>query len=484
MRVAYFSSEVFPYSKTGGLADVAGSLPAAVSAAGCDVKIFTPKYSSIDAKAHGLRKIGVIPEFDFNGYSKEPVIYLGKLPDSDVEVYFIDCPEYFDREEIYTNAKDEAERFAFFSKAALEAIIFLKQSPDVIHINDWQTALVPLYLKDFYSNAPNFKKAKTLFTIHNIGYQGKFNKRVLKKIGIDKKYYYPGGPAEFYDEVNFMKLGIIFSDLINTVSRTYAEEILTQEFGEGLSGVLLTRRSDLFGILNGIDENIWNPASDKLIKSNYSFRSIAKKADNKKLLAEELNIPFEKEIPFISIISRMAVQKGFDILMDTIPYLLDENARWIFLGSGEPEYEEFFKKLSAANPGKIFVRIGYDDRLAHLIEAGSDMFLMPSKYEPCGLNQMYSLKYGTVPIVRKTGGLADTVFDWDEMKSFGSRDGNGFSFVHYDGFGLYDAVQRALEYFSNKNIWKLLQRNGMKQDFSWDSSAKKYLSIYKQAARK
>lgn len=481
MKIAFITSEIYPYSKTGGLGDVSGALPKALARSGCEVKIFTPKYSSIEDE--NLSPVLLKNTLLIQNRAIEFDLHKTELPDSGVEVYFIDAPEYFHRETIYTDDEDEDERFIFFNKAVLETIIKLKWKPDIIHVNDWQTALIPYYVKENYSNYRAFKKVKTLLTIHNIGYQGKFNKSALQKADIDEKYFYPAGPAEFYGDVNFLKLGIVFVDIINTVSRTYAEEILTSEFGAGLSGVLLTRRADIFGILNGIDD-VWNPEKDKYIRKHYGINNLGDKRENKKQLAYEMGFEFIPEEPVIAMVSRMATQKGFDILMEILPDLFKEHAHWVVLGSGEVEYENFFREIEMEYPDKISVHIGYNDRLAHVIEAGADMFLMPSKYEPCGLNQMYSLKYGTVPVVRKTGGLADTVFDWDEMKRLGNYNGNGFSFENYNEFDLRDALLRAMNYFKFKNVWNVIQKNGMRMNFSWENSADKYITLYKHILKR
>lgn len=485
MKIAYISSEIYPFAKTGGLADVAGSLPLALSKNGCDVKLFMPHYSLIDNEKFNIKKLNIVlPPVNMGMDSVDFSVYHCKLPDSHAECYFIHNDNYYKRKKIYTEDDDEADRFIFFSKAVMELILALEWSPDILNVNDWQSSLVAYYLNTRYSQKEIFKNTRCVLTIHNIGYQGIFDESKLEVAEIRKELFYPGGPAEYYESVNFLKIGILYSDLINTVSRTYAEEILTAEFGAGLQGVLLERRSEIFGILNGIDENIWNPERDKFIKKKYSFNTIENKIENKKQLAREMGFEFDPEVPVIAMVSRMATQKGFDILIDTFPYLLEENAVWVILGSGEEEYENFFRNASIENPDKVFVYIGYSDKLAHLIEAGSDIFLMPSHYEPCGLNQMYSLKYGTVPVVRKTGGLADTVFDWDEMKAYGNYDGNGFSFEEYNGFALNDAVKRALQYFELKEVWRTLQKNGMSMDFSWNNSAIKYLALYRNALGK
>jgi len=486
MNIAFVSTEVVPFAKSGGLADVAGSLPRELVKLGCDVKLFMPKYFLIDEVRHGLKyswDIGEMP-IRINGIIRSVHIHQGKLPDSNIDVYFIDCPHYFHRHRIYTNDMDEDERFILFSKAVIETLQRLQWAPDVIHCNDWQTGLIPLFIKDNYNWDRFFDKTATLFTIHNIGYQGSFSKSVLFSAEIREDLFYTGGPVEHDGGISFIKAGISFSDIINTVSNTYAHEILTPEYGAGLENVLKKREDDLFGILNGVDYSVWNPKTDKHLPHNYSFEHMGGKHLNKKFLLEHFGIPFKKNIPLIGIVSRMVLQKGFDIFEDAINDLMNLDAQWIILGSGEDRFEELFRWLSNRLPTKVGSYIGYNNELSHLIEAGADMLLMPSRYEPCGLNQIYSLKYGTIPIVRKTGGLADTVKDWDEENHYGFDHGNGFSFYDYTGYALYKSVERAVNTFKHRDVWKKIQKNGMKQDFSWSHSAEKYVELYKLAKEK
>ena len=486
MKIAFISSEAVPYAKTGGLADVAGALPKALEKLGCEVKLFIPKYSRIDEIKNGLHynwEIGEI-RIKINNEIRSVHLHQGKIPGSNIEINLIDCPYYFFRNAIYTNDFDEDERFILFSKGVIEVIDKLGWSPDIIHCNDWQTGLIPLFIKDNYKGYKIFNRTATLFTIHNIGYQGIFPKKSLLKADIDPGYFYPGGPVEFYDKISFMKTGIFFSDIINTVSSTYADEILTPEYGAGLDGVLENRRKDIYGILNGIDYSIWDPENDHLIPFNFSKTDFSGKLNNKKFLLEHLNLPFNEKIPLVGIVSRMVSQKGFDIFSDAINDLMKLDVQWVILGNGQPEYEDLFQTLADKYPKKISVYIGFNNELSHLIEAGSDIFLMPSLYEPCGLNQMYSLRYGTVPVVRKTGGLADTVLDWDEFKSGGNETGTGFTFTKYEGKELLTAFQRAIKTFKYKRTWKKIQVNGMQKDYSWEHSAKEYINLYKKAIDK
>jgi starch synthase len=486
MKIAFVSTECVPYAKTGGLADVAGSLPGELAKLGCEVKVFIPKYSLIDENRHGLKynwDIGEMP-IRINGIIRSVHILQSKLPGTDIDVYFVDCPHYFYRHIIYTNDHDEDERFILFSKAVIETLQRLQWAPDVINCNDWQTGLLPLFIKDNYSWDRFFDQTATLLTIHNIGYQGLFSKSVLFSAEIREDLFYPNGPIDQNGGVSFLKTGISFSDIINTVSNTYSHEILTPEYGAGLESTLQKRKDDLYGILNGVDYDIWNPETDNHIPYNYSINDLGGKYLNKKYLLNHFGIKPDVNIPLIGIVSRMVLQKGFDIFADSINDLMSLEAQWIILGSGEDRFEDLFRQLSIEFPGKVGAYIGFNNELSHLIEAGADMFLMPSRYEPCGLNQIYSLKYGTVPVVRKTGGLADTVKDWDEQNHFGFKDGNGFSFYDYSGYALYKSVERAVNAFKHPKIWKKIQANGMILDFSWSRSAEKYLELYKLAVEK
>jgi len=486
MKIAFVSTEIVPFAKTGGLADVSGSLPRELVKIGCNIKLFMPKYFLLDESVHGLKynwAIGEMP-IRINGIIRSVHVHQGKLPDSDIDVYFIDCPHYFHRYRIYTDDFDEDERFILFSKAVIETLQRLQWIPNVIHCNDWQTGLIPLFIKDNYGWDKVFNKTGTLFSIHNIGYQGRFSKSVINSAEIRGDLFYTGGPVEQGGGVSFMKAGISFSDIINTVSNTYSHEILTPEYGAGLETVLRQREEDLFGILNGVDYDVWNPETDKHLPYKYSVNDLSGKLKNKRFLLEHFGISFKEDIPLIGIVSRMVLQKGFDIFADAINDLLNLEARWIILGSGEEKFEDLFRRLSIQLPGKVGSYVGYNNELSHLIEAGADMFLMPSRYEPCGLNQIYSLKYGTIPIVRKTGGLADTVKDWDEENHYGFDHGNGFSFYDYTGFALYKSVERAVNAFKHKDVWKKIQTNGMNLDFGWERSAEKYLELYRLAKEK
>jgi starch synthase len=482
MNIAFISSEAVPFIKTGGLADVAGFFPQILEKLGCKVKVFLPLYSSINQKDFSLTRRTDIGEINITIADKSHIVnlYQSVLPGSTVEVNFIDCPYYFNRLSVYTNDPDEDQRFILFSKGIMEFLIKLNWSPDVIHCNDWQSGLIPIYIKDNYKHHQVFAKTKTLFTIHNIGYQGKFPYSALVNANLNHNYFFTEGPVVTDNNFSFLKTGIWFSDIITTVSETYAKEILTPEFGSGLENILLFRKDSLYGILNGVDYSLWNPETDSYIPFNYSRDNILGKLKNKKYLLERFNLNFSVNIPLIGIISRFASQKGFDIFAEAVPDLMLLNAQWIILGSGEEKYESLFKTIAGYYPRKVVSNIGFNEELSHLVEAGSDIFLMPSHYEPCGLNQIYSLKYGTVPVVRKTGGLADTVRDWDELRYSGNNNGNGFSFFEYSAHALKLSVRRAVDTFQHKDTWEKIQLNGMRDEFSGNNSAVKYLKLYEK----
>jgi starch synthase len=483
MKIAFASSEVFPYAKTGGLADVAGSLPNKLSKLGHDVKIFLPKYKSVGEIEHGLHYVWDIGEIPIRvaGHIHSVHVHKAKLHRSDVDVYFVDCPHYFHRNKIYTNDPDEDERFILFSKGIIEILQRLKWSPDIIHCNDWQTGLLPILLKDNYGWDKLFDKTATVYTIHNIAYQGNFSRESFSKAEIRHEFAVSGGLCEYFGRMNFMKSGILSSDVVNTVSENYARELLTPEYGEGMNNYLLSRKNHFFGILNGIDYEVWNPEKDVFLQHHYSIDDLSGKLENKKFLVDHLGFSIDESLPLIGIVSRLASQKGFDIIGYALNELMDLNAQWIILGSGETRFEEMWKKVKLDYPGKVYFYCGYNNELAHLIEAASDIFLMPSKYEPCGLNQIYSLKYGTVPVVRKTGGLADTVDDWNEYISQGMETGNGYSFYEYTSHALISSVKRAINDYHNKHVWRKIQTNGMQKDFSWHKSAEKYVRLYDKA---
>ena len=483
MKIAFVSSEVFPFAKTGGLADVAGSLPIELESLGHEVKVFMPKYNTFGEAEHGLHylwEIGEIP-VRVGDIIHQVHVHKSKLPRSKVEIFFVDCPYFFNRFRIYTNDTDEGERFVLFMKSVIEILQRFQWAPDIVHCNDWQTALIPLLLKENYSWDRMFDNTSTVYTIHNVAYQGKFSKDIFHKAEIHYEHFLHGGLGEYDGGVNFMKAAIFTSDVINTVSETYAKELLTDEYGEGMNPFLFQRKNDLYGIINGVDYNVWSPEKDVLLPYQYTSKNLSGKLQTKKFLVEHLGFSFDESVPLIGIVSRMVAQKGFDIIGYVLHELMNLKANWVILGGGEEKYEELFLNMAHQFPYKVYFYRGYNNELAHTIEAAADIFLMPSRFEPCGLNQIYSLKYGTVPVVRKTGGLADTVLDWNEYLSQGQEIGTGYSFNDYTGRALVQSVERAIHDFHLKDIWYKIQQNGMSKDYSWRKSAEKYVELYKTA---
>lgn len=482
MRIAYVSSEVVPFAKSGGLADVAGALPKELAKKGNEVKVFMPKYYEINEYEYGHIYDGLIGELKVTtgGYAHSVHVFYGKMPNSDVDIYFVHYPNFFHRSKMYTEDWDEDDRFILFSKAVIQIMQKLGWAPDIINVNDWQTALIPVFLKETYSWDKLFEKTKTVLTIHNIGYQGRFGIESYKKAELPPWLYENNGILVHEGDSNFLKAGILYADSINTVSNTYAKELLTPEFGCGMDRYLWSRHENLYGILNGVDYTVWNPEIDSYLEYHYSIKDLSGKLKNKQSFLNKIEMEFHDDIPLIGIVSRLVDQKGFDIIGGALNDLMKANIQLVILGSGKKEYEQMFQEFSNKYPTKITTFFGYNEALAHQIEAASDIFLMPSRYEPCGLNQIYSLKYGTVPIVRKTGGLADTVHDWDEYKYYGEDTGTGFSFYEYSSSALLQSVDRAINSFHNKPVWRKIQNNGMVKDYSWSYSADEYLKLYQK----
>lgn len=489
LRVLIVSPEVVPFAKTGGLADVTGALPKVLAQLGHQVKVILPKYKMVDENKFHLSDVETdFPVISIGGKNRKISLKSDRTDFPPVEYLFMVNDEFYCRGELYRNRatgydyEDNDERFILFARGTLEVLKTLGWQPDIIHVNDWQSALIPAYLKTTYADDPFFKRTASVFSIHNLAYQGGFPKSTFDKIGVPKDLFYPTSPFEFWGNVNFLKVGISYADVINTVSETYAVEIQSDpEFGYGLEGVLRNRNEDLYGIVNGIDYDVWSPEKDKLIPHQFSPDDLSGKKANKELLLKTCNLSSSKiDIPVIGVISRLADQKGFDLLSQIVDQLLSLDLQMVILGTGDEKYHVLFKEISTKYPKKISVNLRFDDALAHLIEAGSDMFLMPSRYEPCGLNQLYSLKYGTVPIVRKTGGLADTIEDYNPK----TGQGTGFVFIDYNAQKLLEAIKRALKVYADKKLWVGLMKNGMRKDFSWKASAQKYVEIYLKALQK
>ena len=477
MKVLLVASEISPYAKTGGLADVTGSLPRALSKLGnVDIHTVMPKYKLIDDTGHGLKEIPQIVRFDMGGRAQEVKVKYAE-PDAEWKAYFIDSKEYFDRDGLY-GYNDDAQRFAFFARAVLETAKALNFRPDVIHCNDWHTGLVPTYLKTLYKFDPFFKDTATVFTIHNLNYRGDFPKDVLPMLDLGWEEFIPE-KLEFWGEISFIKGGLAYSDVINTVSRTYSEEIQTPgyRYGEGLDGLLRHRRDALYGIVNGVDYDVWNPATDQTIARKYDASSIEGKVENKLALQRENDLLEDPQTAPMGIVSRLTYQKGLDIIANAIHDMIHLGVQFVLLGTGDEHYQQLFQKLAYDFPSSVSINLMHDESMARRIYAGSDMFLMPSRYEPCGLGQLISMRYGTIPIVRRTGGLADTVQEYDPN----TGKGTGFCFEDEWHVALMSAVRRALKIYSDRDNWRRLILNTMNTDFSWKHSAREYINLYKKA---
>ena len=482
MKILFVSSELAPFAKAGGLGDVSASLPRHLHELGHDVRPFLPMYSRV--LGHGRSFTQVLPEFTLSlGALKVPVsIYSSPLPGTDLPIYFVRCPALYDRASIYGNGPDEHLRFAVLQWAALRACQYLQFAPDIAHVNDWQAALIPLMLRSVFAWDRLFAKTRTLLTIHNLGHQGTFDAKVLAETGLQ-----PAADLFHQDELRagrlgYLMAGILHANAITTVSPTYAREIQTAAHGVGLDGLLRSRAEVLFGILNGIDEAEWTPETDAHLPHHFSAGDLSGKERCKQALLASGGLPYRREIPLLAVVSRLVWQKGFDLCMKVLPPLLEKRMfQLVVLGKGEHRYHDFFHRLARAFPRQVVFQPVFNERRAHLIEAGADLFLMPSRYEPCGLNQMYSLRYGTVPIVHKTGGLADTVWQWDP----GNGRGTGFVFEHFDEGGLEWAINRALDSWGSgtghhRARWVQLQHNGMQLPLGWPHRIGEYVDLYRK----
>ncbi len=476
LKILFVSAEVAPFAKTGGLADVAGSLPRALAARGHDVRIVMPRYRKVSEELAYAADFPVLME-----RRKETcIVRKSELPSNgeEVPVYFIDSYRYFDREHMYCYF-DDAERFAFLDKAVLEMLPVIGFKPDIIHCNDWQSGPICMMLKEKYCKEPFYSKMATVFTVHNLQYQGNFSPEVIKFFDMDESCLTPE-KLEFYGNFSFMKAGLNYADIINTVSNTYAKEIQTEEFGERFEGLLRKRAKDLYGIVNGIGYEEFNPAADTRIYRNYDRNSLEGKKFNKNKLQKEMGLPVSDN-PVIGLISRLVGQKGLDLICEGIDKIMKNELQFILLGAGDEYFENLFKEIKKKYPDKVAIYLGYNADLAQKIYAGSDMFLMPSRFEPCGLGQLISLRYGTIPIVRATGGLADTIKEFNPK----TGEGNGFSFVQYSSKELVRTIQRAVSlYQGSPQEWNRLVKKALEADFSWERSAGKYIEIYKKAVNK
>jgi starch synthase len=477
LNVLFASSEALPFAKSGGLGDVVGSLPKALISNGIDARVIMPKYKLIPQhlreKIVHKKFINVKSAWKDNYCGIEECCYNG------VTYYFIDNEHFFGRDRLY-GFEDEAEMYAFFCRAVLESMTHLDYKPDIIHCNDWQTGLIPIFLEINYKQYDYYKNIRTIYTIHNLQYQGIFPFNVMTDILNIETKYFTSDKLEYYGNVSYAKGGLTYANLITTVSPTYAKEIQNQYYGEGLQDLLRARSNNLYGILNGIDYEEYNPETDPMIFKNYSKGTIVDKKENKLRLQEALGLKQDVSIPMIGIISRLVSQKGFDLIAWVLDEILAENVQIVLLGTGEEYYENLFKNAAYRHPGKMSANITFSNELSHRIYAASDMFLMPSKFEPCGLSQIMSLRYGTVPIVRETGGLFDTINPYNQY----TGEGNGFSFSNYNAHDMLYTIKRALYYFGQTPIWKGLISKGMDCDFSWNNSAIEYVELYNKLAER
>jgi starch synthase len=476
MRVLIVSSEVFPLAKTGGLADAVGALAVALARDGVQVGVVLPAYQSVLGGGFAGEETSLRVKIEIAGAQKTAAVQRTELANG-VAVYLVREDSYFLRPGLYGDAAgdypDNAERFAFFCKAAL-AVAEATAPWHIIHCHDWQSALIPPLLKTRPAAYPRLEKSGVIFTVHNLAHQGIFPADSWPLTGLEVDYFTPRY-LEFYGSMNFLKGGVLFADALTTVSRRYAEEIKTPEYGCGLDGVIRERAEALRGILNGVDYAEWNPATDPYIKRKYSARDVRGKKACKKDLQESFGLLRRAETPILGMVSRLVPQKGLDLIIEILDALVELELQLVILGTGSQKYEAALADFSVRYPEKVAIRVGFDNPLAHKIEAGADIFLMPSQFEPCGLNQMYSLKYGTIPLVRATGGLDDTIQDYEPL----SQNGNGFKFTGYSAPTLLEAVKRAVAVFGNDKAWRRLIANAMACDFSWDKSAAEYLSLYR-----
>ena len=478
LKVLFLSPEAVPFAKTGGLADVAGALPEALKRLGADVRMALPFYRIMRERDSQTRPL--LKDLKISlGTETLAANVLGTQTEGGVPVSLIEREDLYDRPNLYGTPEgdyyDNLERFTFFAHAALKTAEALSFKPDVIHCHDWQTGLVPALMKGPYGATPFFRGTPTVFTIHNIGYQGLFQAQKIALTGLSSQQFFHMEGLEYYGRISLLKAGIVYSDAVTTVSPTYAREIQTPEYGKGMDGILRHRRTSLRGILNGVDYQLWNPSRDTLIPANYSTQKMAGKPQCKEALIHEMALNESLETkPLLGMISRLDSQKGLDLLVQILDDILALDVGLVLLGSGDDRIQRAIHKAAKSNRGRVGLKIGFDEPLAHRIMAGADIFLVPSRYEPCGLTQMYALKYGTVPVVRATGGLDDTILQFDPR----TGKGNGFKFKPYEAAAFLEAVRGAAELFLDPKAWKKVMANGMKADFSWERSAQSYLELY------
>jgi len=483
-KIWYLSAEVSPFAKTGGLGDVTGALPKSLKTRNHEVRLIMPKYKMINERKYILREVIRLKDIPvtLNGETKTVNVKSAFLPDSKVQIYFVEIPELFGRNGIYgdnltgEDFKDNPQRFAYFCKAALETLKILSWRPDIIHCNDWHTAFVPIYLKSIFKNDQFFSGIKTVFTIHNFAFQGILSKDLAPVLDLDPEFYESGQTLDFNGKINLVKGAINCSDYITTVSETYAREISTDpKFGYGLEKELKKVSEKFAGIINGVDYTVWSPEHDKYIPFHFSSEDLSGKNQNKQALLTRANLPFEENTPVFGMISRITEQKGYGLLLQILEDLLQLELMVVILGTGDKKLESQLQKIQKKYPKKLSLNSAFDETLAHMVEAGSDFFLMPSSFEPCGMNQMYSLRYGTIPIIFKTGGLSETIQEIDAKED----NGNGFVFEKFNAKELLKAIRRGLRLYKNKDSWQKLIFRVMQEDHSWEKPADKYIETYK-----
>lgn len=475
LKVLILAAEIVPFVKVGGLADVVGALPKALQTLGHDVRLVMPRYRQVDPERFHLETVLDTVPVKMGKYQVEVSLCQGTIGEQ-IPVYMIDAPRYFDRENIY-GYTDDGERFILFCRAAIESMRALNWSPDIIHCNDWHTGIVPNWMHTVYHEDPFYTNTATVYTIHNLAYQGIFGYRILEVAGVAANGFLYPQITELSNVVDIMGRGILFADAITTVSERYAQEILTPVFGEKLDHLLRSRRDRLFGILNGVDYQEINPSADTHIHTPFDINTLELRAENKAALQEQAHLPVREDVPLLSMISRITDQKGFDLLATIIQPLLTQGVQFIILGIGDQHYHELLQNLAAKYPEQLAVFLTFNSELARRIYAGSDMFLMPSRFEPCGISQMEAMRYGCVPIVRHVGGLADTVQEYNTQ----TGEGNGFVFTNYDPWELFAAIVRAITIYRFKDAWRTIQVHGMRADHSWYASAQRYVEVYRNA---
>jgi starch synthase len=483
IKIVLASAEIAPFARTGGLGDVTGALPKYIDSDKFEIIAVMPLYSAVERKKWSLENMGAV-SVEFRERTEEAPIYRGTIPSSGVKIYFLCHGEFFDRDGIYGEKghdyDDNYLRFSFFCLGILELCRKLEFSPDIIHCHDWQAGLIPAYLKTLYRKDPFFSGTSTLFTIHNLAHHGLFEpKKAMAASGLPWSVYSMYG-LEFFGNFSFLKSGLYYSDLLSTVSMRYSREIQTEEYGEGLQGLLESRKASISGILNGVDYDIWNPLTDPFIEKKFGIGKIGDKAENTLALCGICGLEYVAGAPVIGIVSRLVKQKGIDLISGITDDLMKRELRLVILGTGEERYHDFFRARADRYPGRISVSLKFDDPLSHMIYAGSDICLVPSRFEPCGLSQLIALKYGTIPVVRRTGGLADTISGYENSRHAGGEKANGFVFSEPEANALLSCIDDALSLFQDRKSWRVLMINAMKGDFSWKKSVKRYESLYRR----